>query len=123
MKRTALRRRTPLHRKVRVRRMNPRRLAKRRARDFAEQAAACRAMPCCISDGCDGAVAPHHEPPRSLGGRDRDTVPLCAKHHRQRHDWGERESYIVYGIDLRGLAAGLAARLKEEHGNRKSSNA
>lgn len=27
----------------------------------------------------------HHEPPRSLGGTDEDTVPLCDKHHTRRH--------------------------------------
>lgn len=57
---------------------------RRRAAQFGDQAERCRRLPCCV---CGRYPAdPHHEPPLSLGGKDEDTVPLCRKCHRNRHD-------------------------------------
>jgi hypothetical protein len=35
---------------------------------------------------CEGPMEAHHEPPRSQGGQDDDTICVCRKHHRLRHD-------------------------------------
>jgi hypothetical protein len=51
---------------------------------FGPQSEACRTLPCAVC-GVDGPSDPHHEPLRSLGGTDRDTVPLCRACHSRRH--------------------------------------
>lgn len=87
LRRTALaRRRKPLPK------LNRRRAAQRRARDFGEQAEFVRTQPCCVCSHMgwvqDSPTDVHHEPPRSCGGRDRDTLPLCRGCHRRRHEIG-----------------------------------
>lgn len=59
-------------------------------------------------------TVPHHEPPRSCGGRDRDTVPMCIEHHAERHAIGEREFCARHGIDLRELAAAIHQAITKE---------
>lgn len=146
MKRTALKRKTPLERHSRVRAVNRARLAKRRAEAFGRQADLSRYMPCCacrphsyakrehilsrMSQGAelqrcgpDHAYSePHHEPPRSRGGKDADTVPLCPACHRERHDVGLAEFQRRHGIDLRGLASRLAAEMEKQDGQRNDSS-
>lgn len=112
MKRTLLSRRAPLKRGLplarhtRIRRVNHHRIRARRAACFGAQADLCRTMPClaCWAPGCE----PHHEPPRSCGGRDSACVPLCPDHHRQRHAIGRAAFEAHYKIDLRAEAARLA---------------
>ncbi len=67
--------------------VNRRRAKEARSRDFSEQAVACRKLPC-IACGCAGPSQAHHEPPRSVGGEDGNTVPLCAHCHARRHTVG-----------------------------------
>lgn len=99
------------------------------------QAALCRATMCCVrfaiwwrhqhgdkvaidwdelpelGPGADRSQA-HHEPPRSLGGVDHDTIPLSREYHtggfhcrhrprydRPRHDSSSVEFYARYGVD------------------------
>lgn len=47
---------------------------------------AVRQLPCFVSNGaCDGPIHAHHAIHRSQGGKDRDAVPLCHKHHEDWH--------------------------------------
>ncbi len=130
-----LRRKTPLRRtgglkRTRLRRRNEERAAKRRAECFGEQADLCRTLPCAV---CIGAAAearlvalvqadphgffgfrqsdPHHEPPRSCGGKDGDTVPLCREHHDERHNIGRSAFERVHGVDLRAVAKSIRDEL------------
>ncbi len=131
-----LKRKTPLRRtggpkrRSRMPRRNEERAAKRRAECFGEQADACRTMPCCV---CwwgmyahpDGSLShrekaveigvfcsdPHHEPPRSCGGKDGDTVPLCREHHDERHRIGRSAFERVHGVDLRAVAKSIRDEL------------
>ena len=104
MKRTALARKTPLRnrrplaRRTAIRRVNHQRARTRRARDFGPQAALCRTFACVVC--WSGPVEVHHEPPRSCGGRDANTVPLCPACHRERHDIGLRAFNRKHGVDL-----------------------
>lgn len=78
--------------------VNRKRAAKRKAECFGPQAQACRDTSCCVLH-CDAPAEPHHEPPRSLGGIDRDCVPLCRDHHRRRHDMGANAFWTWTGVD------------------------
>lgn len=70
------------------------RRSRHHARDHAEafgvQARRCHRLPCCLCLWLgvrqQSPTEAHHEPPRSQGGIDRDTVPLCRLHHALRHD-------------------------------------
>jgi hypothetical protein len=105
MKRTALTRRTwlrsgkPLARRTKLRAVNRVRLAKRRAEHFGRQAQLCRELQCAVPF-CREVGEPHHEPPRSVGGRDRDCVPLCRFHHHERHHYGRITFEVMRHIDL-----------------------
>ena len=80
-------------------RTNRKRAAKRKAECFGPQAQACRETSCCVLH-CDAPAEPHHEPPRSLGGIDRDCVPLCREHHQRRHDTGAASFWHWCGVDF-----------------------
>ena len=61
-------------------------------------------MPCCVcvEHGLEQTTRTeaHHEPPRSAGGIDTDTLPLCDAHHDERHDRvGRRQFWERYRID------------------------
>lgn len=130
MKRTPIQRKTPLlprpgkHQAKRkpIKKRNQARYAKLHAEQFGEQAALCRVLPCLACVGrrfeqelyepsvwwLGGAVCEaHHEPPRSCGGIDKDTVPLCRKHHHERHQHGLSAFEARYGLDVRAIAAVL----------------
>lgn len=97
-----LRVKKPLGRAKRLRPMNQKRSAERRAAAFGEQAQRCRESAClvCGSRPCDV----HHEPTRARGGIDKDTVPLCREHHDERHRIGRPAFEKKYGLDLRAEA-------------------
>jgi hypothetical protein len=124
VKRTPLKRRTPIQRRSRVKRFNAERMGKRRMQTFGAQALLCRRLPCCAcrrkfwdmtvstfitcpNTQADDMCHAHHEPPRSCGGKDADTVPLCAAHHHERHSIGVRSFEAKHNINLRQLAAAL----------------
>jgi hypothetical protein len=74
-----------------IRRKAPRRL-KREGSDRAYLAWV-RTLPCVVGypwframNCCDGRIHAHHAIHRSQGGKDRDAIPLCEKHHRQWHE-------------------------------------
>lgn len=91
MKRTPLKRKTPLARtsQLPARRATPRR--SERVEDPA-YVAAVHDLPCCARDlsPCDGPIEADHAAKKVGGGRKSDDtgcIPLCSHHHRQRHDF------------------------------------
>ena len=84
-------------------RQRGRQYQKRHAEDFGPQAERCRGMPCCACVALrllqPGRTEAHHEPPRSTGGTDRDTLPLCGYHHRLRHSQGVDSFWRSVGLD------------------------
>lgn len=100
----------PMSQRKPLKKRNPKRLAKRRAKQFGEQSEICRYMQCCVcrrysfgrqrgrsSDlemaiaaahewreryGTDARVSdPSHLKTRGAGGTDEHVVPMCRKHH------------------------------------------
>lgn len=79
-----------ISRKTRIKTANRERLTRLRRIQFGPQADLCRRS-ACFACGKPGPSDPHHEPPRSCGGTDQDTVPLCKGLdgcHRKRHSLG-----------------------------------
>jgi len=102
-----LMRRTPLGRGKRLRPVNPKRRRERLAAAFGEQAQRCRESPCCV---CGARPSdPHHDPARSLGGLDRDTLPLCRPHHDERHRIGRPAFEKKHGVDMLAEAERMRA--------------
>lgn len=118
---TPLRRYTPMGRRVGPKQVNKKRKAKRFARDFGEQSDFVRTQPCCVClHECRAQTSPtevHHEPPRSCGGRDRDTLPLCTEHHRRRHDIGVSSFWEQSGVHWRDVRNKMHNREALSDGN------
>lgn len=103
MKRTQLKRKTPL------RKVNPKRRAKRKAEQFAAQAELCRRLPCAAC-GRPGPSDPAHVVSTGAGGKDRgNVIPLCKSDpgaryegcHQAQHQrgWGTLyEALLVPGV-------------------------
>jgi hypothetical protein len=89
-------RRTPL-------RQRGRKAPARFLEDFGPQARRCRTLPCAVCVWLKATqttpTEPHHEPPRSRGGTDRDTLPACAAHHQRRHAVGGRAFWAEVRLD------------------------
>ena len=140
MKRSPLKRGSPLTRSTRVRASNPARRAKTFARNFGERGEAVRAMGClvrsrvmesgnfaswtyspswCPSGGDDRDVQAAHVRARGMGGAKgdrRDLVPLCAKHHAEagEHRTSARAAFEArYRLDLVAEAERIAVELDE----------
>lgn len=114
MKRTPLKRGTPLRRRTRLAPVNRRRRAAAHARNFGERANLVRAMPCLLSGaGCKGQVEAAHVRSRGAGGDRRDLVPLCSGHHREQHQRGLPTFCTTHKLDLRAAAARIAVELDE----------
>jgi hypothetical protein len=131
VKRTPLARKTPIRPGKRIRKVNAKRAAERRAECFGRQADLCRRLPCVacawphhitwrdavrLTLDRGEAIAlptaePHHEPPRSCGSVDKDCTPLCRLHHTERHTLGRKGFEEAHGVDLRAVARGLHAML------------
>ncbi len=120
MRRSSLKRKTPLtavgklarsamRRGKEMRRRNVARAAKRHALCFGPQAELCRSSPC-VACGWVGASDPHHEPPRSRGGVDQDTVALCRRCHEMRHTLGRAAFEMRTGIDLSSCVRAMRAK-------------
>lgn len=100
--------RSPLSRSGRIKPVG-RRGAKLKRMQFGEQASHCRESPCCVC-GAPPPSDPHHEPPRSRGGLDSDTAPLCRSCHRRRHELGSAEAFEAEtGVDLVAVAKEIDA--------------
>ncbi len=118
MKRSALIRRTPLRsgsktlkRWAKLRPVNPKRAAKKSARNFGPHADFVRQQPCAVP-GCTRTVEAAHVTCRGMGGANGgwwDLVPLCSLHHREQEGCLE-EFQEAYEIDLRELAVDLVAQ-------------
>lgn len=97
----------PLRRYVRLRPVNGRRAAAKRAEAFGPQAKLCEASPCCTCGRAptpDYPNEPHHEPPRKRGGwggKDRDTCSLCFDHHTERHSMPLADFERKHRVNLR----------------------
>jgi hypothetical protein len=134
VKRTALMRRTPLARGGPLKRTTPlrqrstsRSARKRKAEQEGPQWALCHETECvaCFharwvrvhgqhmrvdwtklgpGEGCHG----HHEPPRSLGGKDPQCLSLCPHDHEVRHRVGRVAFWL--GIDYPGALAEMTRR-------------
>ena len=112
MKRSGIKRRTPLKRSGslgRTSRINPvnrERKRKQYARNFGERATVIRSMPCLVADHCDvtncaGDPVAAHATARGMGGAKgdrRDLVPLCWWHHEEA---GERRTSKRHAFELR----------------------
>lgn len=125
MRRTGIKRRTPLRRSASLSRktpLSPRNVG-RRARAFAEafgeRGAAVRAMPClCLDllpyDRCSGPIEAAHVRSRGAGGTRRDLVPLCQRHHRAQHSEGIKSFANGFGLDLQAEAQRIAVELDRQ---------
>jgi hypothetical protein len=101
MKRTVLTRKTPL--RARGRSRFP------RFRDE-QWCAYIRSLPCLIGHACEGPTEPDHVRTRAAGGVDvGGTVPLCRKHHRERHTTGIISFQLKHSVDLKKWATLLGA--------------
>ena len=111
--RVGLMRRTPLHRKTRLKRVNRERLARRREKEFGPQSELCRRSPCCVRACVGPMVVPHHWISRAAGGTDSACVPLCWYHHRLVHEQGVILFQEWFGVDFAAVAASMAAKVRE----------
>lgn len=113
MRRTEIKRRSPLARGVGIRRRNEARAKRLHRRNFGDEADAVRAMPClCSGVGplvrCCGATVDAHVTSRGAGGGRFDVIPLCWWHHNEQHTIGIESFAGRYGLDLRAEADRIA---------------
>lgn len=92
-----------------MRRWNPERVEERKEVTDGPQSDACRAIGVCCCCGRAGMTVPHHEPPRSVGGIDADTLPLLNQCHGRRHQQGPLTFWRQVGLDPEDLKAGMRA--------------
>lgn len=129
MKRTPLKRKTPLRggtepmrpkrgvkrvekpgRKTKLRQRNPERLARLRRKQFGEHADFIRSLPCALRGHDAGICGPSeaaHVRSRGAGGTAKDLVPLCQRHHAEQHSMGILTFQEHYEIDLQAIADDL----------------
>ncbi len=106
MRRSRLRRRTPLRSRGRSR------FPGRRQPDYKAWIAT---LPCLVTGGWP--VDPAHVRSRGAAGSDyANIVPLTHRLHRELHDMGRRTFEAKYGVDLAREAALLAVRYDDEMG-------
>lgn len=103
MKRSPLAPGKPLRRKTKLRAKNAAKAKPRYMRTFGPDgfAAWLRLQPCvaCKGFGPGQKNEVHHEPTRGAGGRWVDTVSLCTRCHRRRHDIGVETFWAEVGMD------------------------
>jgi hypothetical protein len=67
-----------------------------------------RSQPCLLASAdCWGRIDPHHEPPLSRGGTDNRTVSLCQSHHARRTATTLAKFNAQYKVDLEAEAVRL----------------
>lgn len=93
--------------------VNKKRLAKRRAEQFGDQAQLCRESSCCAC-GAPPPSDPAHVLSRGAGGKDGDTVPLCRRCHDLQHSQGIKTFQAERGLDLKAVASDLAAKIRDQ---------
>ena len=119
MKRSPLKRKTPLLRKSRVNPRNDERRRELHAIQF--DGGIChdgfvRDIPCAVAQKrgdakCQGAIQAAHVTSRGAGGRWYHTVPLCAGHHQEQGERGLALFEARYDFDL----CAMAQRLTQDH--------
>lgn len=102
--------RTPLHRKTRLKAGTTRLKVRRRSKRFAHRRDPAflewvRGLPCV--HGCPPPSDPHHVRGRKLNDVG-SVVPCCRKHHREFHDRGRATVERLWGMDLMVEAARIA---------------
>ena len=105
MKRSPLKRGRSLARGKAIKRANPRRRKATFARNFGDEAALVRSLPCLV---CGGLAEPAHVTSRGAGGGRFDLVPLCRTHHDEQHSAGVESFADRHGLDLRAEADRVA---------------
>jgi hypothetical protein len=79
-----------------------------------EHLLAVKRLPCCAPGapvGCEGVIEADHVGRRGVGQKcdDRETIPLCTRHHAERHALAGP----FRGFDRERMRAWLSAQLKE----------
>ncbi len=128
VRKTPLQRGKPLARGNAIARKNLKRSAKAFARNYGDEAALVRAMPCLAARRglvrCHGDVCFAHVDARGMGGCGGgrfDGVPLCARHHEHAGELRTlaRSTFeTLYGLDLRAEADRIALAHSEPLGIR-----
>ena len=90
--------RTPL------KKVNRKRLAKLREKQFGPKKDWIKALPCCVPRCGNSGSEPHHAKTRGAGGTSADLVPLCTIHHQLIHDVGVDTFKFRYDVDPREVA-------------------
>jgi hypothetical protein len=99
-----LRRGRPLRRKTRLRTLNRTRIKARRAKQFAEQSALARSLPC-FTCGAPPPSDPSHLKTRGAGGTDCDVIPMCRRCHDDLGSTGIHSFFVKRGLDRHQLLA------------------
>ena len=86
-----------------IKRVNHKRRARLRAKQFGDHADYIQCLPCLVCQG--QRVHAHHVHSRGAGGDESDLVPLCASHHSEGHQHGWKTFGKKYAIDLPAEAA------------------
>ncbi len=109
MKRGGPLKRTPLRNKSRLKRtrLKPRgkNYEKLRIKNFGIKGNWIKLQPCDVCGQRYPNSDPHHDPPISLGGKKKDLLPLCRRHHMVRHDIGPTRFNVRYKTNLLERAA------------------
>lgn len=115
MRRSRLKRYTPLTPGGRLRPVNRERKARRQLRNYGTRGEAVRAMSC-LCDGplCVPKIDAAHVKSRGAGGDRRSLVPLCRFHHDQQHLVGIVTFQHMHGLNLYAEAERIAEQLDRE---------
>jgi len=108
MKRAALPKRMRQLKRRPMRRINRARLQARRARQFGQQAALARKLPCC-SCGAPPPSDPSHLTSRGAGGVDDCVVPQCRRCHDALHREGRFSFWTRRGLDPQQIVERMRA--------------
>lgn len=111
MKRTEIKRRTPVRRpseiklaKAPLKKVNRKRLKVRRELQFGTEAFRewCSSLPCvCDASTCGGPVQLAHVRTRAAGGTWQDILPICQNHHIEQHLVGIQSFAERYSLNLK----------------------
>lgn len=66
-----------------------------------------KSQPCVVGHGCYGPTDPDHLKTVGSGGTDYSAIPMCRKHHTDRHQYGRVKFERETGVDMWHEAWGL----------------
>lgn len=107
-RKAAMKRGRPLARRTRLRAVNRTRIKTRRAKQFAEQSALARTLPC-FTCGAAPPSDPSHLTSRGAGGLDDAVIPQCRRCHSALHSEGRYSFFIKRGLDPQQLLSRMRA--------------